>query len=279
MVTPYDEKLAVDYDRAAELAAYLVEHGSDGIVVSGTTGESPVLSWTEKKQLARVVLDAVGKKAKVWLGTGTNDTTATIALNREAEKFPLDGLLAVCPYYNKPPQEGFYQHFKAIAENTSLPITIYNVPGRTGSSIAPATVVRLAEISNIAAIKESSGNLDQVSELVRALPERVLVYSGDDNLTLPMMSLGAVGVVSVVSHVRGPEIKAMIEAYVAGDTATARTLHLKLYPLFKGLFMCSNPIPVKKALELSGFPVGGLRPPLVEATPAETEALRQLLQD
>jgi 4-hydroxy-tetrahydrodipicolinate synthase len=277
MVTPYDEELNVNYDQAAALAQHLVDNGSDGIVVGGTTGESPVLTKEEKFKLTEVVIDAVGKKAKVWVGTGTNDTQAGIALNRLMEKLPLDGVLSVCPYYNKPTQEGLYQHFKALSQNTSLPIVIYNVPGRTGSSIAPATVVRLAEFDNIIAIKESSGNLDQIAELARELPERVLIYSGDDNLTLPMMSAGAIGVVSVASHICGREIKAMIEAYVAGDVVTARELHLQLYPIFKGLFICSNPIPVKKAVNLIGIPVGGLRLPLVEANPAETEFLQQLV--
>ena len=277
MVTPYKENLEVDYDQAAVLAQYLVDNGSDGVVVCGTTGESPVLGKEEKLQLLEVVLSVVGKKAKVWMGTGANDTKSAVALNQAVEKYPIDGLLSVCPYYNKPTQEGLYQHFKTIAENTALPVIVYNVPGRTGSSITAATMGRLAEFNNIAAVKESSGSLDQVAELVRALPERVLVYSGDDNLTLPMMSAGAVGVVSVASHIAGKEIKAMIEAFVAGDVKKACALHLQLYPLFKGLFVCSNPIPVKKALNLIGMKVGGLRLPLVEANESETAFLKQLV--
>jgi len=277
MATPYNENLEVDYDQAAVLANYLIDNGSDGLVIAGSTGETSVLSQEEKLQLLEVVLDAVGKKAKVWVGTGLNDTKSTIALNQAVEKYPVAGVMSVCPYYNKATQEGMYQHFKLIAQNTSHQVMVYNVPGRTGNSITPATMERLAEFENISAIKESSASMDQIAELMRMLPERVLIYSGDDNMTLPMLSVGAVGVISVASHIAGNQIKAMLQAFFDGDAKKARDLHLELYPLFRGLFITSNPIPVKKALNLIGMRVGGLRLPLVEASESETAFLKNLV--
>ncbi|MTV50484.1 4-hydroxy-tetrahydrodipicolinate synthase [Heliobacillus mobilis] len=277
MVTPFNDRLEVDYDRAAELANYLVDTGSDGIVVAGTTGESPTLSKEEKLKLFATVVEAVGNRATVIAGTGSYNTDATITFSREAEATGVHGLLLVGPYYNKPPQEGYYQHFAAVARATKLPIMLYNIPGRTGSNILPSTVARLAEFENIVAIKEAAGSLDQVSELTRLLPPAFKIYSGDDSLTLPMMSIGGHGIVSVAGHLIGKEIQGMITAFLDGDTRKAAQLHRELYPIFKGIFITSNPIPIKAALNMLGQPVGGVRLPLVSANEAELEAVQKML--
>ncbi|MBO8159399.1 4-hydroxy-tetrahydrodipicolinate synthase [Thermosyntropha sp.] len=279
MITPYDENLEVNYTKAAELAKYLADNGSEGIVVSGTTGESPVLTTEEKLQLLKVVKGAVGDRIKVWLGTGSNNTRQSVILSQEAEKNGADGVMLVCPYYNKPTQEGLYQHFKTIAESVSIPVMLYNVPGRTSSNLLPETAARLAAIENIVAIKEASGDLDQVSKLIRLLPERVLIYSGDDSLTLPIMSLGGYGVISIASHLVGNDIKEMIYAFVNGDVKKATKLHLYLFPMFKGLFVTTNPIPLKEALNIKGMQVGGFRLPLTEAGEKEKQFLQELLKE
>lgn len=279
MITPYDENLEVNYPKTAELAKYLADNGSEGIVVSGTTGESPVLTKEEKMSLLKVVKDAVGDRVKVWIGTGSNNTKQSIEMSREAEKLGADGVMLVCPYYNKPTQEGLYQHFKAIAESVSLPVMLYNVPGRTASNLLPETAAKLADIKNVVAIKEASGDLDQVSKLIRLLPDKVLVYSGDDSLTLPIMSLGGYGVISIASHLAGNDIKDMIYAFVSGDVKKASKMHLDLFPLFKGLFVTTNPIPVKEALNLKGFNVGGFRLPLTGIGEQERDFLVKLLKE
>ncbi len=279
MVTPFDEGLNVDYTRAADLARRLVEEGSDSLVVAGTTGESPTLSDEEKVRLFRTVKEAVGEKAKVIAGTGTYDTRHSIHLSKEAEKAGVDGLLLVVPYYNKPSQEGLYKHFRAIAEETRLPAILYNIPGRTGVNMLPETVARLAEVSNIVGIKEASGNLDQVSEIRRRTPKEFLIYSGDDSLTLPILAVGGIGVISVASHLAGRQIQEMIRSFLGGDIQRALDLHLRLLPLFKAMFVTTNPAPVKAALALAGFPVGGLRPPLVEVTEKEREVIAAALRE
>lgn len=279
MVTPFNDDFSVNYQAAANLARHLVQNGNDGLVVAGSTGEAATLSKEEKLKLFSAVLDAVGDQATVIAGTGSNDTRASIALTQEAEKLGVHGSLVVGPYYNKPPQEGFYQHFKAIADNTGLPLIIYNVPGRTASNILPATIARLAQIKNIVAVKESSGSLDQVSEIVRAVPKDFMVYSGDDSLTLPILSVGGIGIVSVAGHIVGKRMQAMIAAYFAGDIATARDIHLELMPFFKVIFVTTNPIPIKTACNLAGLNAGPLRPPLIAATEAETEQLRKVMKD
>ncbi|MDD2421772.1 MAG: 4-hydroxy-tetrahydrodipicolinate synthase [Heliobacteriaceae bacterium] len=279
MVTPFNEELAVDYQGAAELARYLAANGSDGIVVAGTTGESPTLSTAEKVKLFAAVVEAVGDRVAVIAGTGSNNTAASIALTREAEAVGVHGVLLVGPYYNKPPQPGYYEHFAAIARATSLPVMLYNIPGRTAANILPATVARLAAIDNIVAIKEAAGCLDQVSELVRILPPGFKVYSGDDSLTLPLLSVGGFGVVSVASHFVGQDLQAMIAHFLAGNVKEATAIHLRLYPLLKGLFIVTNPIPVKAALNLRGLPAGGLRLPLLPAAEKEVASIRQLLVD
>ncbi|HBS60261.1 MAG TPA: 4-hydroxy-tetrahydrodipicolinate synthase [Firmicutes bacterium] len=279
MVTPFDSNLEVDYRQAAALAQNLVANGSDGLVVAGSTGEAATLSFEEKCKLFATVLEAVGDRATVIAGTGSNDTSTARKLTREAEKIGVHGAMVVGPYYNKPPQEGLFQHFKAISEETALPLIVYNVPGRTASNILPATVLRLAELKNIAAIKEASGSLDQVSEIVRNAPADFVVYSGDDSLTLPMLAIGGHGVISVAAHLAGREMHAMIDAFLAGDTATAKALHLRLMPFFKIMFVTTNPIPVKEAVNLSGFNAGGLRPPLIGATQEELAKITKVMKE
>jgi 4-hydroxy-tetrahydrodipicolinate synthase len=277
MITPMKENGEVDFDSAAKLACHLVETGSEGIVVSGTTGESPVLSSEEKCQLLKVVREAVSGKASVIAGTGSNDTAATIELTKEAEKVGCDGIMLVTPYYNKPSQEGLYQHFKAVASETGLPIILYNVPGRTSTNMLPVTVARLAEIENIVAVKEASGSLEQVVDIKRNTPSDFLIYSGDDFMTLPMLSVGGYGVISVASHVAGKMIQEMITSFVTGKVKAARELHLKLFPLFKVLFITTNPVPVKAAVELIGINAGAPRLPLIGASEEEIDAIKQEL--
>lgn len=279
MVTPMDRTLAVDYGRAAALAKRLVENGSDGLVVCGTTGESPTLSDEEKVRLFRTVREAVGARAAVIAGTGTNSTSHSIHLTREAERAGCDAVLLVNPYYNKPSQEGMYRHFKEVADSTRLAVMLYNIQGRTSVNCEPATIARLAEIPNIVAIKESSGSLDQISQIRKLTPPTFLLYSGDDSLTLPLLAVGGYGVVSVASHLAGREIRELIEAFVGGDIRRAQALHMRLWPLFKVLFITSNPVPVKAALALAGFDVGGLRLPLVEATPKERDQIAAVLKE
>ncbi|GAB6180716.1 4-hydroxy-tetrahydrodipicolinate synthase [Desulfotomaculum defluvii] len=280
MVTPFNPDSSVNYTQAKKLARYLVENGSDGLVVSGTTGESPTLTKDEKIELFKAVVEEVGGKAAVIAGTGSYDTTGSIALTKEAEKVGCDGVMLVAPYYNKPSQEGLYRHFRTLAESTSLPIILYNIPGRTGINVLPATVLRLAEdVPNIVAIKEAAGSIDQVSELRRILPEDFVIYSGDDSMTLPMLALGCQGIISVAAHVAGKKIQEMIDAFTSGNTTLAANLHKELYPLFKGLFITSNPVPVKAALILKGLAVGGVRLPLVEATTNEIESVKIVMKN
>lgn len=279
MVTPFAEDLSVDYPKARALARRLVQGGSDGLVVSGTTGESPTLSREEKLKLFEVVLDEVGDEAVVFAGTGTNDTRASIEMTRDAERLGVHGAMLVTPYYNKPPQAGLYRHFAQIAESTGLPLLVYNVPGRTSVNLAADTMARLArDFDNIVAVKEASGVLEQVAEIRSKAPDGFVVYSGDDNMTIPIMAVGGDGIVSVASHVAGPAMQEMIAAFVAGDTARAGALHRRLLPLFKVIFVTTNPIPIKAALTLAGFDAGPLRPPLVEATEAERAQIRKVME-
>lgn len=278
MVTPFDKELKVDYDKAAQMAERLAKTGSDGIVVSGTTGESPTLSKEEKIRLFETVVNAVGGKVAVIAGTGTYSTQESISLTREAEEKGVDGVMLITPYYNKPTQEGLYQHFKAIAENTRVPVLLYNVPSRTGVNLLPQTVARLAEIENIKAIKEASGNLCQVAEIRRLTPNSFYVYSGDDNITLPILSVGGHGVVSIASHLVGSKIKEMIDAFFGGNIKKATEIHLKLLPFFNALFITTNPIPIKAAIRFTGFDVGGTRLPLVDMTEEELRTLQTTME-
>lgn len=278
MATPFTEDSSVDYQGAQELALRLIDEGSEGLVISGTTGESPTLTIQEKINLFRLVKEAVGSRGVVIAGTGTNSTADCLRLTDEACKCGVDAVMVVVPYYNKPNQEGLYLHFKAAAETSSRPVILYNVPGRTGINMLPETVAKLAEIPNIAALKEAAGSLDQVSALKGMLPEEFLIFSGDDSLTLPMMAVGAYGVISVASNVASALIKEMIDAFVQGDVAKAGQIHGRLFPLFRNMFITANPIPVKKALNLMGRPAGGLRLPLVEASPAETKVIKDSME-
>ncbi len=266
MVTPFSPDGSVDLDLAARLAAHLVDHGSDGLVLCGTTGESPTLSWQEQHELFEAVKRAVEGKALVLAGTGSNCTAEAIeAIGRAAEE-GADGALVVVPYYNKPPQDGLEAHFRAIAKAApGLPVMLYNIPGRTGCSLEPRTTARLLDLPNVVSYKAASGSTDEVSQLRLLCGDRLAIYSGDDALTLPMLAVGAVGVVSVASHLVGREIQRMIASFFAGELAAALALHERLLPLCRALFATTNPIPVKAALELEGWPVGSPRLPLVSA--------------
>jgi len=279
MVTPLDKDLSVDYEQARKLARYLVETGSEGVVVAGTTGESPTLTKDEKVELFKVVVEEVGGEAVVIAGTGGNNTAESIVLTLAAEKAGVDGVMLVGPFYNKPSQEGLYQHFKAVAESTDLPVMLYNIPGRTAVNILPETVSRLAGVENIVAIKEASGSLDQVSELRRNLPDNFAIYSGDDSMTLPLMALGGKGVVSVAAHIVGPKMKDMINAFTSGNTTMATKMHLELFPVFKAMFVATNPVAVKFALNMTGWRVGSPRLPLVETNAEEKETIKKILAE
>lgn len=278
MITPFRETLEVNYDKAGEMAEYLYNKGNDGLVICGTTGESPTLTAEEKTKLSAAVVSHVGDKMQIWAGVGSYNTQASVELCREVEKTGVYGVMLVTPYYNKPSQEGLYQHFRTIAEATSKPVMLYNIPSRTGSNLLPETVARLAQIENIVALKESSGNMNQMTELTRVLPDSMTVYSGDDSLTLPMMALGAKGVISVVSHLAGNRIKEMIDNYYSGNVEAARHIHCELYPLFKGLFMATNPVPVKEAMNMLGMDVGPFRLPLTGLTEGQRIDLTKLLR-
>ena len=279
MVTPFDKEGNVHYAEVEQLAAYLAANGSDGIVVCGTTGESPTLSWDEEYQLFQVVKAAVAGKAKVIAGTGSNSTSEAIEATQKAAKLGVDASLQVVPYYNKPPQIGLYQHFAAIASACDLPMMIYNIPGRTGQSLEPETIAKLALLDKIVAIKESSGNLDLVSQIRSLTPPEFAIYSGDDSLTLPILAVGGVGVVSVASHLVGNKIQEMIRAFESGQNQTATKLHIEMLPLFKGLFFAPNPMPIKAALKLQGWEVGGLRLPMCELPSELLPLLEKILYE
>ena len=278
MVTPFDGDGRVDLALAGRLARHLVDEGSDGLVVSGTTGESPTLSWQEQHQLFEAVRQAVGPGVKILAGTGSNSTAEAVEATSQAAIAGADGALVVVPYYNKPPQEGLEAHFRAIAQAApELPLMLYNIPGRTGCALAPATVARLMESPNVVSFKAASGTTDEVTQLRLLCGSRLAVYSGDDGLLLPMLSVGAVGVVSVASHLVGRRLKAMIDAYLSGQVAVALGYHEQLQPLFKALFATTNPIPVKAALELSGWPVGPPRLPLLPLDSTMRDSLSKIL--
>jgi len=279
MVTPFTADGKLDLDGAQEMAVHLINHGSDGLVVAGTTGESPTLTHGEKIELFQAVKDAVGGRAPVIAGTGTNSTAASIEMSREAESLGVDGLMLVVPYYNRPSQEGLYQHFKAIAGATTLPIILYNIPSRTGCNMNVDTVLRLAEIGNIAAIKEASGNLDQATAILQQTPGDFFLYSGDDSLTLPLMAIGAHGIISVAAHVVGEKMQAMVSAFIKGDVTGAAKLHQELFPIFKSLFITSNPVPLKEALQILGLPGGPVRLPLAGLNNSQKEIIAKTLKE
>ncbi len=277
MVTPFKNDMSMDYDRAADLALALVESGSDGVVVAGTTGESPTITMREQAELFRVVRKAVGSRGVVIGGAGANSTSECLELSHYAQSAGCDGLLLVAPYYNKPSQEGMYQHFKYVAERVEIPIILYNIPGRCSVNIDPATTARLAEIPTVVGIKEACGVMDQVTDIISRVGPEFAIYSGDDSVTLPLMSLGGVGVVSVAGHIVGRQIQTMISCFVDGHVARAAALNAKLFPFFKSLFITTNPVPVKTALKLAGWDCGGVRLPLINATEAEIAVIRAAL--
>jgi 4-hydroxy-tetrahydrodipicolinate synthase len=277
MVTPFNQNGDIDFDATRNLVNHLINNGSDGLVVAGTTGESPTLTHKEKLDLFKFVMEVVEGRVPVIAGTGSNNTKASIELTKEATQLGVDGIMLVVPYYNKPSQEGMYQHFRAIAESTKLPIMLYNIPGRSVVNMEPSTVIRLAQIENIVSIKEASGDLDNVSDIITHTPDNFSVYTGDDSMTLPTLSVGGTGVVSVASHVIGNEMQEMVTHFKKGDVAYAASAHRHLLPLMKALFTSPNPTPVKEALNHIGVQVGSVRLPLVPLNDTERAALYKIM--
>jgi len=280
MVTPFNAQ-GVDTVAIAEHAQWLLNHGSDGLVVCGSTGEAATMTLAEKKAAIQAVLDKVGGKTKIVVGAGTNCTASTLELVQEVSQMPIDGLLIVGPYYNKPTQEGYYQHFAAVAKSTKLPIIVYNVPGRTASNIAPETVARLAkDFDNIVAVKEAAGNVAQTAELFRLLPRDFTIYSGDDGLILPFMSVGATGLISVLSNIGGEGLQGIMQAYSEGKVREAAELNAKLAPLCQAMFVETNPIPVKYAVtKVTGIDVGLPRLPLTVISEKGAEKVDKVLRE
>jgi 4-hydroxy-tetrahydrodipicolinate synthase len=279
MVTPFDQQLQIDFEKTERLIDHLLSTGTDALVVSGTTGESPTLSAEEKLALFRHVVQYVNGRCKVIAGTGSNDTASSIAFTQAAEATGVDAVMFVAPYYSRTSQEGLYQHFKALAESTRLPVMLYNVPGRTAVNMTAETTLRLAKLPNVVCVKEASGNLSQIAKIIEHAPEGFEVYSGDDGLTLPVLSIGGVGVVSVASHIVGAQMQEMIRAFFAGKMDAAAALHRKLLPVFEGLFAFPSPVPTKTALEKMGVAVGGVRLPLVPPSDEERAFIHSLLSD
>jgi 4-hydroxy-tetrahydrodipicolinate synthase len=277
MVTPFDHKGNIDFSKTTQLINYLIDNGTDSLVVAGTTGESPTLTKEEKVALFRHVVKAVNGRIPVVAGTGSNNTHASVELTKKAAEAGVDAIMLVAPYYNKPSQEGLFQHFKVIADSTSLPVMLYNIPGRSSVNIDPDTIIRLSEVENITAVKEAGGNLDAMTEIISNTPEDFSLYSGDDGLTLPIMSIGGNGIVSVASHIIGNEMQEMINYFVEGNVSAAAKTHQKLLPVMKGLFTSPSPTPVKTALQMKGLDVGAVRLPLISLSEAERVKLSQLL--
>lgn len=281
MVTPFNADGSVNYEKAADLAEWLINNGSDGLVVAGSTGEAATMSAEEKLELFRVVVNRINKRVPVIAGTGSNNTADSVKMTKMAEAMSVDGALIVGPYYNKPTQEGFYQHFAAVAQSTGLPIIVYNVPGRTASNISPAIVARLAaDFENIVAIKEAAGNVAQVAELYSVLPEEFTIYSGDDGLILPFMSVGATGLISVLSNIGGGILQDVMQAYEDGRVREAAKLNARMVPLANAMFIETNPIPVKAAVTLvTGIDAGQPRLPLTPMEPANKAKMVAVLQE
>ncbi|MFA5098296.1 MAG: 4-hydroxy-tetrahydrodipicolinate synthase [Candidatus Margulisiibacteriota bacterium] len=279
MVTPFKPDGSINYAKAEELASYFADNGCDGLVVHGTTGESPTLTHEEEYELYKVVKSAAKGRLSVIAGTGSNSTATTIASTQKAEKLGLDAALLVVPYYNKPSQEGLYQHYKAVAQSSGLPLILYNIPGRTGINMLPETIARISELKNVIGLKDAAGDLNQTSAVRQLTSDKFLIWSGDDSLTLPMMSVGAYGVISVASHIVCGQIKEMISSFVEGRTKEAEALHRKLMPVFKVLFITSNPSPVKYALSLVGCDCGKTRLPLVEPLDREKEQIQKVMKE
>ena len=279
MITPFDQEGNVNYGGVSELSKYLVDHGSEGILAGGTTGEGATLSEEEKIKLYKTVIESVGDKAYVIGNAGDIDTESVIRFIKKIENIGLDALLVIVPFYVKPTQEGMYRHFKKIADSTKLPIILYNVPGRTGANILPETVKRLTDVcENIVGIKDAVGNWEQTTKERILLPENFLIYSGDDSFTLPLISIGGAGVISVASHIIGDEMLELVKAAESGNLKEAAKIHLKYYRMMKELFFITNPIPVKTAINLMGLPGGTFRLPMVEASEKEENFVKDLLK-
>ncbi|MDC3414008.1 4-hydroxy-tetrahydrodipicolinate synthase [Terrihalobacillus insolitus] len=277
MVTPFDQNGELDLVATKGLVNYLIANGSNGLVIAGTTGESPTLSHEEKLQLFRFVVQEVNGRVPVIAGTGSNNTKASIELTKEAEAIGVDAIMLVTPYYNKPSQEGLYQHFQTIAESTTLPIMLYNIPGRSVINMEPETIIRLSQMENIVSIKEASGDLDRVTEIISKTPNDFSLYSGEDSQTLPTLAVGGTGIVSVASHVIGNEMQEMVHCFRKGDVANAAAIHQYIFPMMKALFAAPSPTPVKEALNRIGVPVGSVRLPLIPLNDAEKASLERVI--
>ncbi|WP_112181042.1 4-hydroxy-tetrahydrodipicolinate synthase [Paraliobacillus zengyii] len=277
LVTPFDQNGNIDYVKTEKLIYHLLSNGTDGLVITGTTGESPTLSKEEKLSFIQFVVKHVNKRVPVIAGTGSNNTRESIALTKQAETIGVDGVMLVTPYYNKPSQEGMYQHFLAIANATNLPVMLYNIPGRSVVGLTTETVIRLAEIENITSIKEASGDLEAMTTIIRETPDSFVLYSGDDGLTLPVLAIGGYGIVSVSSHIIGNEMKAMIEHHINGEAQQAALIHQNILPIMKTLFMAPNPTAVKEGLAMIGVNVGSVRLPLIPLNQEERQRLEHAL--
>lgn len=278
MVTPFDEAKEVDYEKTTSLIEHLLANGTEGLVVGGTTGESPTLSKNEKIRLFEHVVKVVNKRVPVIAGTGSNNTSESISLTKQAATCGVDGIMLVAPFYNKPSQEGLYEHFKQIAAVTDLPVMLYNIPGRSVVKMSADIIIRLSKIKNIVSVKEASGDLDQAAIIIEETEDDFSVYSGEDSLTLPMLSIGSNGIVSVSSHVAGIDMQEMVKAYLAGNVQKAASIHRKILPLMNELFASPSPTPVKEALEWKGVSVGGVRLPLIPLNETEKKNLYGVLQ-
>lgn len=280
MITPFDNERNLDLKRCAEFADRLVKGGTDALAVCATTGESPTIFYPQKIEVIKTVIEAVDGRAKIIANVGDNCTQDTIDFARDVEKLGVDGLMCVVPYYNKPPQEGLYQHFKAIAESVNLPVILYNIPGRCVTNMTAETTLRLAhDVKNIVAIKEASGNMEQIKQIIDNAPEGFVVYSGDDSATYDIMKMGGVGAVSTISNIATARMKEIVDLCAAGKWDEAKAANDKLLPMMDGLFETTNPILVKEALKLVGFPVGGVRLPLVDATPEQSNRLAAIMHE
>ena len=273
MVTPFDHKGNIDFEKTTQLINYLISNGSDALVIAGTTGESPTLSTEEKLALFRHSVKVVDGRVPVVAGTGSNNTYASIELTKKAEEIGVDAIMIVAPYYNKPNQEGLYQHFKTIAESTELPVMLYNIPGRSVINMSVDTIVRLAELPNVVALKDASGDLDAMTAIIAQTSNDFALYSGDDGLTLPVLAVGGTGIISVASHIIGNEMQEMVKLYESGNPKEAAKIHQRIVPVMKSLFAAPSPTPVKTALQLKGLDVGSVRLPLVPLTEEERQTL------
>lgn len=279
MVTPFNEDGSINFEKTSKLIDHLIKNGTDSVVVAGTTGESPTLTIDEKLALFKHVVNYVDGRIPVVAGTGCNNTRASIELTKQAEEIGVDGVMLVVPYYNKPSQAGLYEHFKVIANETKLPVMLYNIPGRSACNIEAETTIRLAQIENIVCIKEASGDLEQMAKIIQSTPETFKLYSGDDSMTLPTMSIGGAGIVTVSGHIVGNEMQEMINYFKNGNLKKASELHQSLLPFFKTMFIAPNPTALKAGLNIIGVEVGGVRLPLIEASESEVNQVKTALEN